>query len=173
VAVFEDASYGGAYAFFEISASANKVPTDYYFEALDNRISSLIIFPKQTKGPLGVSLGGPAILILTGGVDLRFFPLPEMMNQTSVKYPVLGPEWDNSFDFGQISPEPKSSDLGGYVELSLYEEANFGGKSIALPWKAAADLYPLFPQETRIKAGKRQPELTLEEENGNAPTVPF
>jgi hypothetical protein len=146
VAVFDDASYGGVYVLFEDTSSAHKVPTGDYFDAINDRISSLIIYPKKMKGPLGVLLGGPIASFLSfTPPDTRFFPLPEMMNLASAKFPILGPEWDDLFDYGMILPAPNSPDYGGYVEVVLYEQANFGGKSVTIPWRAPAGSYPLFP----------------------------
>jgi hypothetical protein len=147
VAVFDDASYGGVYVLFEDTSSAHKVPTGDYFDAINDRISSLIIYPKKMKGPLGVLLGGPIVRFLSfTPPDTRFFPLPEMMNQASAKFPMLGPEWDDLFDYGMIMPAPNSPDYGGYVEVVLYEQANFGGKSVTIPWRApAGSIFPLPP----------------------------
>ena len=147
VAVFDDASYGGVYVLFEDTSSAHKVPTGDYFDAINDRISSLIIYPKKMKGPLGVLLGGPIVSFLSfTPPDTRFFPLPEMMNLASAKFPTLGPEWDDLFDYGMILPAPNSPDYGGYVEVVLYEQANFGGKNVTLPWRAPDGfIFPLPP----------------------------
>ncbi len=150
VAVFQDASYGGGFACFEMTQTASQEPADFEFEGFDNMISSLIIFAKPMKGPQGVFLGASiSNLLFGGGLKGRFFPLPELMNQASAKYPVLGPEWDNFFDFGTFdlgtfNPALKPADYGGYVEVVLYDQYSFGGKSITLPWKDSGGLFPLF-----------------------------
>ncbi len=128
VAVFHDADFCGAYYFFDSSQSAIS-ESEMFSQGFNDVVSSLIIYPKGTPGPLGVFLSAPWKAV-------RFFPLPEEMNQVSSKYPSVGDEWNDLFEHAFIVPDPTLSTYGGHVEAVLYELANFGGKCITIPGPA-------------------------------------
>ena len=112
VALFDGAYFAGQWRCFESSTPDVGFPTR-------NRASSLIVYPKEAGGPLGVEL--------QGNWTTQFFPLPELATESVASYPTIGNTLNDTVGHVQI--------YGGYgeMEAELFEHENFQGKQLILP----------------------------------------
>ena len=94
----------------------------------NDSISSLIVSPKECgRFPVGAFLKDHR----TFSHRMQFFPLPEPLNETEARFAILP---DMNDDANEISFYPfKETPVCGNVQVTLYEHANFKGRSINLP----------------------------------------
>ncbi len=94
---------------------------DEVWPDFNDLVSSLIIVPK-TMRVSGVELRR-SLMGGMGSTENAFYPLPERLNESEARYPLLG--WMND--------KANYLNLYGDVEVTLYEHANFDGKPLKLP----------------------------------------
>ncbi len=136
VVVFDDANYyilhgtrGGGrhqlptYTLPVFNSSQNVIPED-----LNDKVTSLIVFPKELKQPLGVMLYDNH----STWINTRFFPLAERLDQAEAKYTHLDGMNDDANEL-KIFPDTSDSPAFGKVNATSYENPNFGGRSVTLP----------------------------------------
>jgi len=109
VALFDGAYFAGQWRCFESSTSDVGFPTR-------NRASSLIVYPKEAGGPLGIELHG--------NWTTQFFPLPELATESVAGYPTIGDTLNDRVGHVQIY---------GEMEAVLFEHEEFQGKKLTLP----------------------------------------
>jgi len=107
--LFDGAYFAGAWQSFESSTPDVGFPTR-------NRASSLIVYPREAGGPLGVEL--------QGNWTTQFFPLPELATESVAGYPTIGDTLNDRVGHVQIY---------GEMEASLFEHEEFQGKQLILP----------------------------------------
>jgi len=100
-------------------------------------ISSLIIFPKEWKYPMGVLITGKFWFDSGGGTKTgetlgKFFPAPEKMTDRIAYYPDIGYELKNNNIDAYLRPDFMHP-VFKQVYVKLCEQENFGGKSITIP----------------------------------------
>jgi len=107
--------------------------------AYNDKISSLIVFPKEWLAPMGVEMvgiksksGQPANVNWTE-VVCRFFPAPEKMSYQIAPHPDIGYELYGITQEARIFPGTETSPVCKQISVKLFEHANFGGRSITLP----------------------------------------
>lgn len=112
VALFDGAYFAGPWWCFESTTRDVGFPTR-------NRASSLIVYPKEAGGPLGVEL--------QGNWTTQFFPLPELATESVAGFPTIGGTLNDAVGYVQI--------YGNYSEMeaSLFEHEEFQGKQLTLP----------------------------------------
>jgi hypothetical protein len=103
-----------------------------------DQISSLIIFPKEWKYPMGVFItgkfwfdsqyGGSKIGMQLG----KFFPAPEKMTDRIANYPDIGYQFENNNIDAYVRPDSMHP-IYKQVFVKLCEQKNFGGKCITIP----------------------------------------
>lgn len=104
-----------------------------------DKISSLIIFPKEWLSPLGVEMIGmyysPGLTSgTTIGVTIgRFFPAPEKMSDRTASYPYIGDDLNDRTREARIFPDTEKSPVYKQIWIKLCEHADFGGKCITIP----------------------------------------
>jgi len=111
VALFDGAYFAGPWRCFESTTSDVGFPTR-------NRASSLIVYPKEAGGPLGVEL--------QGNWSTQFFPLPELATESVAGYPTVGDRLNGGVGYVQIYGDV------GEVTVALFEEKAFGGRQLIL-----------------------------------------
>ena len=94
---------------------------------LNDKISSLIIFPKAAGGAFGVQLNDETALTVG---NIAFFPLPEWEASPEEGYPFLG-EFNLDKNANGVYAYPYES--RNRIELILYAERNFQGRTLTLP----------------------------------------
>jgi len=92
-------------------------------DSFNDSISSLIVYPKECKHPLGVFLSDHRML----SKRFQFFPVSEELNQTETKYSKL-PNMNDDANRIQLS-----NSACGVLQVTLYEHNNFQGRWITLP----------------------------------------
>ncbi len=105
--------------------------TDTYFDSqfdIASLASSLIVFPKQLRQPIGVELTN---LAYTN--NIRFFPLSESLSDTETQYPTLG-SMDDDANRLQLFPNDFRSSAYGKVEAVLCENPNFTGRQLTFAY---------------------------------------
>jgi len=112
VALFDGAYFAGPWRCFESTTRDAGFPTR-------NRASSLIIYPKEAGGPLGVELHG--------NWTTQFFPLPELATESVAGYPTIGNALNETVWYVQIYGDY------GEMEVVLFEHEDFQGKQLPLP----------------------------------------
>jgi len=107
--------------------------------AYNDKISSLIVFPKEWLAPMGVEMvgiksksGQPANVNWTQ-VVCRFFPAPEKMSYQVAPHPDIGYELYGITQTARLFPGTETSPVCKQISVKLFEHANFGGRSITLP----------------------------------------
>jgi hypothetical protein len=143
--VFTDANFAGGIKIFydsqDVFVPAKppswNAPTwiENELSDMNDSISSLIVFPKEWISPLGVML----IDVRQGGGHTQFFPLPQELSQVEFRYAHMGSMDDDANSVRFYPSEPKSPAYGK-VQVTLYENPNFGGKRITLPG-GGGDIY--------------------------------
>jgi len=109
--------------------SMNNLPAEYH-----DKISSLIIFPKEWLSPLGVEMIGMYYPSTTSGVTIgRFFPAPEKMSDQTAFYPYIGDDINDRTHEARIFPGTDRSPVCKQIWVKLCEHANYGGKCITIP----------------------------------------
>ena len=114
--------------------SIYQLPPEY-----NDKISSLIIFPKEWKAPLGVEMIGMYYkpgLVQGQTIEVRigrFFPAPEKMSESTAFYPDIGYELNDRTHEARLFPGTETSPVCKQIWVKLFEHANFGGRSITLP----------------------------------------
>ena len=114
--------------------SISQLPPEY-----NDKISSLIVFPKEWKAPLGVEMigwyytPGPVKGQSTGVIKGQFFAAPEKMSERTAFYPDIGYELNDRTHEARIFPGTETSPVCKQIWVKLFEHANFGGRSITLP----------------------------------------
>ena len=96
---------------------------------LGDTFSSLIVYPKECGNlPVG------AYLIDHRAFSHRrqFFPLPELLNEIEARYATL-PNMNDDANEVSFYPFFFKTPVCGNIQVTLYEHANFKGKSITLP----------------------------------------
>ncbi len=103
---------------------SEKVASDFVGDA----VTSLIVFPKAQLRPIGVMLSD------RGSTDHgdKFFPLPESLSQTEARYGIL-PNMNDDANRVTLYPNDPNAYAFGKVSVTLYEHADFRGRSITLP----------------------------------------
>ena len=98
---------------------------------MNDNISSLIVFPKELKGPMGVTLKDAHEHFFTYDTYYyyQFFPLPEWLSETVGNYPTLGP-MDDDANILQLEPSHWDSPARGKVDATLYENPNYSGRQM-------------------------------------------
>jgi hypothetical protein len=126
--LYEHPRYGGGHMLCN-----NSPPTDDCFShtpGLKDKVSSLIVRPWHKsynwKFKSWADPGGGFGVELHGDSAVAAYPLPEPLDQREARYPSLGSMNDRAHWIL----------LRGDVEVTLYEHANFAGKSIKLPGAA-------------------------------------
>ena len=111
VALFQEANFAGRWRTVDASTSKLSFP-------MRNQASSLIIYPKEAAGPLGVEL--------EGNWRRQFFPLSELAEEPVALYPYVGDYINDRAALVRI--------FGGYgdIEAQFFEHVNFEGKPIIL-----------------------------------------
>jgi len=112
VALFDEPYFGGKWRTYDTSASKLRHP-------MLNRTSSLIIYPKEAGGPLGIELHG--------NWTTQFFPLPELATESVAGYPTIGNALNDMVWYVQIYGDY------GEMEAVLFEHEDFQGKQLTLP----------------------------------------
>ncbi len=118
VALFDEPHFGGKWRTYDASTRKLRYP-------MLNRTSSLIVYPKEAGGPLGVEL--------VGNWQRQFFPLPELLEETEALYPYAGNVMDDGAESVRIF-----GNYGG-IEAVLFEHADFTGKQTTLPGSERVD----------------------------------
>lgn len=114
--------------------SISQLPPEY-----NDKISSLIIFPKEWKAPLGVEMigwyytPGPVKGQSTGVIKGQFFAAPEKMSERTAFYPDIGYELNDRTHEARLFPGTETSPVCKQIWVKLFEHANFGGRSITIP----------------------------------------
>jgi len=118
VALFDEPHFGGKWRTFDASTRKLRFP-------MLNRTSSLIVYPKEAGGPLGIEL--------VGNWRRQFFPLPELLEETEALYPYVGNVMDDGAESVRI--------FGNYgdIEAVLFEHPDFAGQQITLPGSERVD----------------------------------
>jgi hypothetical protein len=128
VFVFTNPDFGGAMREYVFTVAEN-MPDD-------DKIASIIVCPKE-EPPQGVLFiqkrssevktpsQRPWHYITGKGI---FFPLPEAEKESEAKFPRLAKEWNNKVRYVYVSPA---------VETDLFDEAEFSGPSLSLPYPEA------------------------------------
>ena len=118
VALFDEPHFGGKWRTYDVSSRKLPYP-------MLNRTSSLIVYPKEAGGPLGIEL--------VGNWRRQFFPLPELLVETESIYPHVGDHMDDGAESVRI--------VGNYgdIEAVLFEHPDFAGQQITLPGSERVD----------------------------------
>ncbi len=88
-------------------------------------ISSLIVIPKGSPdGGDGVELVEAVFAVLPGDREMKFLPLPERRAESEARYASFGEHFNDEADW---------FDLKGNVQITLFEDSGFGGRSITIP----------------------------------------
>ena len=119
VALFQHANYAGPSTVYTVSGRMNSYWND--------KVSSLVIFPKAYTQPLGAVLSDSGFNTITGYERrMQFFPIPEPLKYHEANYPVLGDYINDRAQHVKIH--------GPNVQVTLYEDAHFEGyPRITLP----------------------------------------
>jgi hypothetical protein len=108
--------------------SLNTLPPQY-----NDKIRSLIIFPKEWGAPIGVLITGKYnYSATTSGLITKFFPAPEKMTDRIAYYPDIGIFNDNT-PRAHVWPDKMNHPVHNQVFVKLCEHLNFGGKCITIP----------------------------------------
>ena len=118
VALFDEPHFGGKWRTYDASTRKLSYP-------MLNRTSSLIVYPKEAGGPLGIEL--------VGNWRRQFFPLPELAEETEALYPYVGSVMDDGAESVRI--------FGNYgdIEAVLFEHRDFTGQQMTLSGSERAD----------------------------------
>lgn len=138
VKLFEHADFGYGYVFTESTKVFDRCKdkgANLDVGHLNDAISSLIVFPKEIKEPLGVYLWNERSYVWFPGSTQnngRFFPLPERLADTEARYGNLGSLDDDSNGF-QLSHDHRGMPEFGKIEATFYADPNFGGRQLTIP----------------------------------------
>lgn len=115
-------SDGGTYSYHFLESTRN-------LGDANDKVSSMMIVRKGEANNLrGVSLSNKY-------EDNAFYPLPERLDQAEARYPSLG-EYNDKAGIAYLDPDRE--------EVTLYEHANFAGKSLTLPGAVPLKQYQYF-----------------------------
>jgi hypothetical protein len=131
--------------------SINTLPPEY-----NDKISSLIIFPKEWLSPVGVLMVGKSRYSgLTMG---RFFPAPEKMADRTAFYPYIGDDLNDNSEVARVWPDSLKSPVYNQIWVKLCEDANYGGKCITIPGPGGSPLhtYQLYDYQSSNKTSSLQ-----------------
>lgn len=143
VAFFRDRDLRGPVAVYNSSSAL--IDSD-----INDKISSLILFDLDRGGPLGVWIGERAnpddIFNFNFGGKVRFYPMPQQNwdreasigrlddFNDNVEWVVIGPVDRNDYRRGDYRGRYSNRwSRGAILEVTVYEHANYRGRSIILP----------------------------------------
>jgi hypothetical protein len=99
----------------------------------NDRISSLIVFPKKLAHPQGVDLLIPKKSgWASAGKEVSFYPLPEPASSSEARYAAIGDYWND---------KAVAIRLYGPVEVVLYKNVHFQDPSMKFPGMLGAKDY--------------------------------
>jgi len=125
VALFDEPYFGGKWRAYDASTSKLRHP-------MLNRTSSLIIYPKEVGGPLGVDLHG--------NWTTQFFPLPELATEAVASYPTIGDTLNDAVGYVEIHGDY------GEMEVVFFEHEEFQGKQLILPQPGGTNTFLALSQ---------------------------